>query len=206
MTAGPVPGPSCVPRWLSAVYTVLVVTMVPVFALRYGFSNFLWFSNIALLGTLAAIWLRSRLLLGMMAVAVMLPELGWNLLFWGGLLFGWDLFGLVAYMFDERIPLWARLFSLYHVPLPFVLIWLVRRCGYDPRAFFWQTVLAWVVLPLSFLVGTPQENLNLTYGLPDAQGNPVPPPPFALLVLMAGLPLIVYWPTHALLKRFIRRA
>jgi hypothetical protein len=198
-------GLSCVPRWFTVVYTVLVVTLVPVFALRYGLSNFLWLSNIALLGTIAAIWLRSRLLLGMMAVGVILPELGWNLLFWGGLLLGWDLLGLVGYMFDERIPLWARLLSLYHVPLPFVLIWLVRRCGYDPRALRWQTALAWVVLPLSFLVGGPQENLNLTHGLPDAHGEPVPSPPFGLLLLMAGLPLLVYWPTHLLLKRLATR-
>src|SRR5262249_40872039 len=41
--------------------------------------NFLWFSDIALLVTMPALWLESPLLASMMAVAVTLPELAWNL-------------------------------------------------------------------------------------------------------------------------------
>jgi hypothetical protein len=194
----------CVPVWLKVGYSALLLLLAPVFIREYGLSNFLWFSNIALVGTLVAIWVESRLLLGMMAVAVVLPELGWNVAFWGRLLFGMEDFGAVGYMFDERIPLWARLFSLYHVPLPFVLLWLVRRCGYDRRALRWQTGLAWVVLPVSLVITNPWENLNLVYGPLDAVGQPVIAPPLPLLALMVGLPLLVYWPTHLLLERFAR--
>jgi hypothetical protein len=189
-----------VPGWLKFPYTLLVCLLAPVFALEYGLANFLWFSNIALLATLAAIWLKSRLLASMMTVGVLLPEIGWNVLFWGRLL-GWEALGLVDYMFDARIPLWARLLSLYHVPLPFLLLWLVWRWGYDARALRWQTALAWVVLPVSFLISTPWENINMVYGWLDARGEPILDPPWPLLLLMAGLPLAVYWPTHRALRR-----
>jgi hypothetical protein len=196
---------SCVPTWLKLTYAALVVALAPVFASEYGLSNFLWFSNVALLATLLAIWIGSRLLVSMMAVGVVLPEIGWNLFFWGRFLFGLPDFGLLDYMFDARIPLWARLLSLYHVPLPFLLIWLVWRCGYDVRALWWQTALASAILALSFLVGTPWENINLVYGPLDAWGRPIVPPPMFLLLLMSALPLLVYWPTHAVLKRLSRR-
>lgn len=191
-----------VPLWFKLVYTVLVAVLAPVFALEYGLTNYLWFSNIALFGALAAIWLDSRLLASMMAVSVTLLEIGWNIAFFGRLLFGLDFFGLVGYMFDERIPLWARLLSLYHVPLPFLLVWLVWKGGYDRRALRWQTVLAWVVLLLSFAITSPWENINLVYGLLDERGQPLLPPPYPLLILMVGLPLVVYLPTHLVFKRF----
>jgi hypothetical protein len=196
---------SCVPAWLKFGYAAMLLVLAPIFALEYGLTNFLWFSNVALVGTLVAIWLRSRLLLGMMAVAVVLLEIGWNVAFWGRLLFGMEDFGAVGYMFDERIPLWARLFSLYHVPLPVVLLWLVWRCGYDPRALRWQTALAWVVLPLSLVVSEPWENINLVHGPIDATGEPLLDQPVPLLLLMLALPLLVYWPTHAVLKRISAR-
>jgi hypothetical protein len=196
------------PRWLRIGYTLLVCVLVPVYLVEYRVATFLWFSNLALLLTLAAIWLRSRLLVGMMALAVVLPEIGWNVLFWGKLLLGWEGFnlGLLDYMFDPALPIWARLLSLYHVPLPFLLLWLVWKYGYDKRAFAWQTVLAWIVLPLSFAFGAPWHNINLVYGPLDAQGDPILSPPVPLLLIMAMLPLLIYWPTHALLSRLARAA
>lgn len=174
--------------------------MVPLWVIQYGLSNFLWFSNLTLLILLPAMWLGSRLLISMLAVAVVLPEIGWNLDFWMRLLFGIEVFGLVDYMFDHRIPLWARLVSLFHVPLPFVLVWLVWKCGYDPRALRWQTLLAWIVLPVSFFVSEPYQNINLVYGVLK-EGRPTISPPIPLIILMLALPLLIYLPSHVALKR-----
>ena len=197
-------GMECVPRWLKLMYTMLVVVLMPVFVWEYGLANFLWFSNIALLGTLAAVWLNSRRLLSMMALAAILPDTGWNIAFFARLLFDFEMFGVVGYMFDERIPLWARAVSLYHIPLPFLLVWLVWRRGYDPRAVYWQTGLAILVLILSYLVSEPYQNINMVYGPLDERLQPVIPPPSALFILMVMLPLVVYLPTHAVLKTWFR--
>jgi hypothetical protein len=194
-----------VPGWLKYTYGALVVGLVPVYVLHHGVANFLWFSNIALLATLVGIWRQSRLLISMMAVGVLLPEVGWNLLLFGRLLFGWQGFGALDYMFDERIALWVRLLSLYHVPLPGLLFWLMWRDGYDPRALRFQILLAWVVLPVSYAVSTPWQNINLVYGPLDADGLPMLAPPIALFVVMVVLPTLIYWPTHALLRQITER-
>jgi hypothetical protein len=174
---------------------------VPVYAAQYGFANFLWFSNIALLSTLAAVWLEDRLLASMMALAVVIPEIGWNIGFWGRLLLGVDVVGLVGYMFDESIPLFVRLLSLYHVPLPILLVWLVARLGYDPRALPFQTAVAWVVLPISYMISPREENINWVFGL-QQNGASVLPEMLHLIALMIGLPLLIYCPAHYAFKRF----
>jgi hypothetical protein len=193
--------PPPVPRWLVVTYTVLVCVLAPVFALHYGVTNFLWFSNVALFGTLMAILLRNRLLMSIMALMAILPDTAWNVAFFGRLVFGIEFFGMVEYMFSPQIPLWTRLISLYHVPLPFLLIWLVWRWGYDSRALRWQVPLAWILLVASYFIGTPQENINLVYGLQDDAGQFLWDPPLALLALMVALPLLIYLPTHLVLKR-----
>src|SRR5689334_20537188 len=122
----------------------MVATIVPVYFVHYGVVNFLWFSDIALIVTGIALWDENRLLASMMAVAVLLPEALWNLSFFARLL-GVRVSGLADYMFDGAIPLWIRGLSLFHIPMPLVLLWMLRTLGYDPRALPAQTALAWVV-------------------------------------------------------------
>ena len=81
-------------------YTLFLLVLVPVYWAHYGPKNFLWFSDIALLTTGATLWLESPLLASMMMLAVLLPELAWNLDFFGRLLTGHAMFGMSAYMFD----------------------------------------------------------------------------------------------------------
>jgi len=182
-------------------YTLFVLVLVPVYWDRYGPSNFLWFSDIALLAALLALWLESRLLASMMAVAVLLPEIAWNIGFFGLLLFGVDVIGLARYMVDPALPLYLRALSLFHVFLPPTLLWMVYRWGYDRRALASQTVLAWVVLPLSWrFAEVPGHNINWTLGLGDQRQTWMADWQWVLL-LMAAYPLLVYLPTHLLLRR-----
>jgi hypothetical protein len=57
-----------IPLWLKLAYTVFVAIIVPVYAKKWGWGNFLWFSDIALLLMVPALWTESRLLVSMMAV------------------------------------------------------------------------------------------------------------------------------------------
>src|SRR6266487_4491445 len=98
-------GVSPIPVWLKAGYTLYVCALIPVYWAEYGAGNFLWFSDIALFATGAALWLNSSLLASMMAVAVLLPELAWNVDFFGRLIFGREVIGLARYMFDAHRPL-----------------------------------------------------------------------------------------------------
>jgi len=177
---------------------------VPVYWAHYGPKNFLWFSDIALLTTGATLWLESPLLASMMMLAVLLPELAWNLDFFGRLLTGHTMFGMSAYMFDARTPRYLRALSLFHVPLPAGLVWLVLRLGYDRRAWLYQSLLALIVLPVSYWLTDPAQNVNWVHGLGTRQTALPPWAYLALLILAFGL--VLYLPPHLVFSYLPRSA
>jgi hypothetical protein len=189
-----------IPIWLKIIYTLFVCLLVPIYWRQYGPANFLWFSDIALLMLVPALWFESPLLISMMALAVVLPELAWNIDYFARLATGVSLIGLTSYMFDARIPLFIRGLSLFHVVLPLLLIWLLHRLGYDSRAFFWQTLVAAVVLPLSYCFGTARDNVNWVYGFGEKPQTMLPAPLFVICLLLM-FSLAVYLPMHLLFDR-----
>ena len=187
-----------IPLWIKVAYTLMVAVIVPVYLAYYGPANFLWFSDVALVVTGVALWLESPLLVSMMTVGVLLPELLWNITVFTRLLTGVRVSGLADYMFDTRIPKWIRALSLFHVVLPVLMLWMLHRLGYDPRALPAQTALAWVILPLTYAVTKPEDNINWVYG-PGARPQRQISPPLYLAFVLIFFPLIVYVPTHLLL-------
>jgi hypothetical protein len=189
-----------IPIWLKIAHTLFVCFLVPIYWRQYGPANFLWFSDIALLVLVPALWLESPLLTSMMALAVVLPELAWNIDFFFRLTTRVSVIGLSSYMFDASIPLFIRCLSLFHVVLPVLLIWMLHRLGYDDRALFWQTLIAALVLPLSYFFSNPRENVNWTYGFGDKPQTMLPAPLFIILLLLMFF-LVVYLPMHLLFDR-----
>jgi hypothetical protein len=131
----------------------------------------------------------------MAAVGVLALEIAWtvDVTTGGGM-------GLAAYMFDPEKPLYLRALSLFHPALPPTLLWLLHRFGYDPRSFARQTALTLVLLPATWLLTTPEENVNWVYG-PGAKPQHLLPPLAYLALEMIALPALVFWPTHLVLKR-----
>ena len=181
-------------------YTLFVCALVPIYWRQYGPANFLWFSDIALLALVPALWLENALLASMMAVSIVFFEAIWNIDFFARLAAGKSLIGLSAYMFDPKIPLFIRLLSLFHIALPLLLLWTLHRLGYDRRALVAQTILAVVVLPLSYLVSNPRENVNWVYGFGEHPQSILPAGVFLLLVMVI-YPIVVYLPTHLLFAK-----
>lgn len=93
-------------------HSALVAVIVPVYWREYGPQNFLWFSDVALLLAVPALWLQHRLLASMQAIAIAVPEAIWTLGFLAALILGTPVFGLAEYMFDPSIPLAAKTVSL----------------------------------------------------------------------------------------------
>ena len=193
-----------IPIWLKIAYTLFICVLVPAYWRFWGPQNFLWFSDIALLTTAVALWLESSLLASMMMLAIALPELAWNADFFGRLLMGRHLFGLSEYMFDPKRPGWLRALSLFHVVLPIVLVWMVHRLGYDRRAWLFQTLAALVLLPLTFVLTAPAENVNWVYG-PGSRPQTALPRLLYLALVMLVFPLGIYLPVHLLLSRLLAR-
>ncbi len=187
-----------IPLWIKALYTLFILVLVPVYWAHHGPKNFLWFSDIALLTTGVALWLENSLLASMMTLAVLLPELAWNLDFFWRLSTRRDLFGMSSYMFDAVTPRYLRGLSLFHVPLPIGLVALVHRLGYDRRAWLLQSLAALFVLPLTYALTGPDENINWVYGLGKPQSRL---PRWAYLVLLiVAFSLVLYLPPHLALS------
>lgn len=187
--------------WIKITYTIFVCVLVPVYWVERGVANFLWLSDVALLAMVPALWMENRFLSSMMAVGVLLPELAWNLDFFLRLIAGFDVFGLNAtgYMFESRYTPLFKFFSLFHIILPSLLLWVIYRLGYDTRAVYAQAVLVWVLLAVCYLATDPERNINWVYGI----GNP--PQSWVsgnvyLVLLMLAYPLLVLIPGHFILK------
>jgi hypothetical protein len=200
-----VPIDAVIPLGLKVAYTIFVCALVPIYWRQYGPTNFLWFSDIALLALVPALWLENTLLVSMVAISVMFFEALWNIDFFFRLTTGKSLIGLSAYMFDPRISLFIRGLSGFHIVVPLLLLWMLHQLGYDQRAFLWQTIVALVVLPLSYLVSNARENVNWVYGFGQNPQRILPAPLFVML-LMLLFPLAVYLPTHLLFARIFRGA
>lgn len=208
--AAPLPtNNSRVPLWLKVTYTAFLAVLVPVYWNNYGPTNFLYFCDIALFVTLIGIWRESALLVSMAAVGIVAPQILWVADFVAELC-GGHLTGMTAYMFNEGKPLFLRGLSLFHGWLPFLLIYLVWRLGYDRRAFVCWTVLAWVLLLVCYTlmpgpradaasIATPV-NINYVHGMSDTAAQTWMPPLAWLSTMLIGMPLLIFLPTHLALR------
>jgi hypothetical protein len=187
-----------IPLWFKAVYLAFVAVLLPVYTLEHGLLNFLWFSNLALMGGLLAALFGSPRLASMMLVAVALPEMGWIIDYLGSLLLGGrPPLGYVDYMYDTDVALFVRMLSLYHLALPFTLFWIVWRLGYDQNAWKLWIVVGSGILIMTFLLSGPDSNINWVWGPGQPQDRI---PSYAWLGVMITACVALWWLTHRLVR------
>jgi hypothetical protein len=207
------PTQSRLPLWIKLVYTAFLAVLVPVYWHYYGPTNFLYFCDVALILTVIAVWIESPLLISMCAVGIMVPQMVWVLDFVGQLV-GVPVHGMTAYMFKSENSLFLRLLSLFHGWLPFFLLYLVWKLGYDRRALLYWTVLAWVLILICYVFMPPPNanagltpvNINYVYGLNDSEPQSWVPPAAWVIGMMVLMPILCFAPVHYLLARFMPRA
>jgi hypothetical protein len=200
--------------WLKLAYTAFMAVLVPVYWYCYGWTNFLYFCDVALFVTLIGIWRESALLISMAAVGILAPQVLWVADFVAELC-GGRLTGMTSYMFNQEKPLFLRGLSLFHGWLPFLLVYLVWRLGYDRRAFLRWTLLAWALLLICYTlmpgpradaasIATPV-NINYVHGMSDTAAQTWMPPLAWLATMLVGLPLLIYLPSHLALRSAFAR-
>ena len=200
-----------VPLWTKLAYTAFMAVLVPVYWANYGVTNFLYFCDVALFLALVAVWRESRLLTSIAAVGILAPQMVWVVDFLGQFA-GLKLTGMTDYMFDTTRSRFLRGLSLFHGWLPFLLLFLVKRLGYDRRGFKVWTVLATgLMLFCYFFLPMPGDsvagphvpvNVNYVHGLSDTAVQTWMPAPLWLLTLIVGMPLLLSGPAHLFLKWF----
>ena len=135
------------------------------------------------------------LLASLPAVGLAPPQLLWCLDF----LTGARISGMTSYMFDGKYSLFVRGLSSFHGWLPFLLLWMVWRLGYDRRALLgWTVVSSCVLLASFFLAPAPPApadnpnlavNLNYVHGLSYDKPQTVMPPWLWLGIMLVGFPV-----------------
>ena len=204
-----------IPLAVKLIYTAFVAVLVPVYLRSYGPTNFLYFCDIALFLTLAGMWLESSLLISMCSIGILLPQTLW-LLDFGGQLVGFHGLGMTAYMFDHNLPLFTRGLSLFHGWLPLLLVWLLARLGYDKRAYPAWTALAAILVLISYFFLPPAGahlanpntpvNIDYVYGFNDHVPQHWMNQHLYVVVWIAVLWLVVFLPTHWVLRKVCRPA
>ena len=202
-----------IPLWLKLAYSAFMAVLLPVYLHYYGPTNFLYFCDVALILTLAGIWLESPLLISMCAVGILAPQALWVIDFLTNFV-GVSLAGMTDYMFEAHRSVFLRGLSLFHGWLPFLLLYLVWKLGYDRRAFITWTVLACVLILICFFFMPPPQpdpgmtpvNVNYVWGLSDHARQTWVAPWIWVAGLIIGLPVLLFAPTHYLLARIVPRA
>lgn len=187
-----------VPRWLKLAFTLWILIWAPSYVVLLGAQNFFWLCNVASFLLLAALWSEQRTLMSMQWLAVALVGSLWSLDVAVAALTGAHPIGGTEYMFDPEHPPMARAMSLYHVVLPLVAGIGVAKLGYSRRALRWQTLLTWIVLPMTYLFTEAERNINWVHG-PFGQPQDTLAPLLYLFLLTLVWPLVVYLPVHLLM-------
>ena len=181
-----------------------MLAWMPVYWHQYGLQNFLYFCDLGNLLVAAALWLESPLLFSWQACGLLVFQTLYTVDLIGAVLTGRHVIGGTEYMFDPRLPLIVRLLSLFHVVMPPLLLWAIWRLGYDGRGWKYQTLTAWIVVPINYF-WRPQYDVNWARG-PFFHEQHLVPGIVYLAVYLVVVPGLVYWPTHLALQWWSRKA
>jgi len=192
-----------IPLWLKLLWTAWMLVWAPVYWRQYGLQNFLFFCDLGNLLMTAGLWLESPLLFSWQASGLLFFQTLLTIDLAGAFASGRHLIGGTEYMFDPRIALWIRLLSLFHVMTPPLLLWAIWRVGYDGRGWKYQTLTAWIVVPINYF-WRPQYDVNWARGLFFHEQHALPGLLYLLLYLIT-VPAVVYYPTHRILLGLTRR-
>lgn len=184
-------------------FTLWMIIWALIILWAYGPQNFLWLCNLAKFLLLYAIWRDDRLLVSSQAGLVCLVGLAWSFDFALGLASGGRLAKFSAYMFNPDLPLLARASSLYHTVLPFFVVWLVSRLGYDQRGPWLQCIIGALAVMGAWLWTEPVRNVNWVFAPFGIEQVWLPTPVYVLCLLFA-YPLLLYFPGHYMVLLFLR--
>jgi hypothetical protein len=187
-------------RWLAIVWLAI---WIPIYWRTWGPQNFLQLCDVAVILTCVGIWSGSALLISSQAISSLLIDLIWVFDAGGRLLTGRHIIGGTEYLFDPQYPLWVRLLSLFHLVMPFLLIWALQKVHYDPRGLWLQCFIAYLAFFAAHFTN-PAKNMNFAFADPFFHRAWGPAPIHALINTVFML-LVVYLPTHWILKRFLAR-
>jgi hypothetical protein len=184
-------------RWWALAW---LAVYLPSYVIAYPLINFLFLCNLGVMLTAIGLLAGNQLLVSSQAVAAPVIGLVWTADVAWRLLTGDFLFGATAYMWEAKYPLFTRLLSTYHVFWPLLVLYCVKRAGYDRRGWPLQTAIAAAGITIARLATPAEENVNFAFADPFL-GRQIGPPPVHVVAVVAIMGIVVYGATHWLLSR-----
>lgn len=191
---------SQLPLGLKISYTVWVIAWIVLYKQFVGWNHYLWLCHLGNIILAIGLWTENPLILSWQALALLIPDLIWTLDFLIGLTTGQTPLGSAWYMFHPAFPRLQKALALFHLFLPLLLTYCLVRFGYDRRALPLHLGYCWIVFPLSYCVSTETDNINWVLG-PFGRVQHVVPPLVYLPVAMIAYVVVLYLPSHWLLRR-----
>lgn len=188
-------------RWAAVAW---MAVWAPVYFVHHGPRNFIYLCDISVVLTTVGLWRGSALLLSSQALSSLLVESLWTVDAGARLLTGRHPIGGTEYMWQADLPLGLRLMSLFHVIWPPLLLYAIRRTGYDRRALALQAGIAAAALIAARLLGGEERNINFAFRDPFF-GRSWGPPAAHLAVTWTVLVAACYVPLHLVLRRLFPR-
>lgn len=185
------------PVWVKILWTAWLLVWAPVYWRTYGAQNFLYFCDAGNILIAIALWTESALLSSWQAVGLLVFQTLYAIDLLGAWLSGRHLIGGTEFMFEQKIPLLVRLLSLFHIVTPPLLLWAVKKLGYDSRGWKLQTLMTWILVPINYF-WRPEYNVNWARGLGHEQH--VLPGVVYLIGYLIVAPAVVYYPTDRVLQ------
>jgi hypothetical protein len=182
-------------RWVGLFWTVV---WLPAYIRFWGLANLMHLCDVAVILGCAGLWWGSSLLVSTQAVSSLAAGIFWAMDIGWRLLTGRFLVGGTQYMWDTRVPLWARLLSSFHLVLPLALLWAIKKIGYDRRALAVQAAIAATLFILSRFF-PPALNMNYVYEDPLFHRSWGSAPVHIAVIFCAAVGFL-YWPAHVLLS------
>jgi hypothetical protein len=170
---------------------------IPVYWRQYGLQNFLFFCDLGNLFIAAGLWFESPLIFSWQATGLLVFQILFAIDLAGALVSGRHWIGGTEFMFDPQVAIAIRLLSLFHGVAPPLLLWVIRRLGYDSRGWKCATITAWIVVPINYF-WRPEYDVNWARG-PFLREQQAVPGFVYLLAYLIIVPAVVYYPTHRFL-------
>jgi len=183
-------------RWLSLVWFLFWSSA---YWRTWGAANFVHLCDVAVILTCIGMWTGSALLISSQAVGALIVDAAWALDACWMVLLRRPLFGGNEFLLDAHYPLWVRLLTVFHLIMPALLLWGLVRSGYDRRGWLLQCAIALPVFILARFT-PPAKNIDFAFTDPflHVQWGPAP---LHVLISWCFMAVVIYLPTHLLLKR-----
>jgi hypothetical protein len=171
-------------RWAAAAW---LAAWLPLHLAAWPATSLLWYCAHGAILAVIGIVLGSRLVVSSQAVALLVPQTLFVAEALARLVTG-ARGGGTSYLFDPAVPAAVRALSSFHFVMPLVLVWAVRRLGYDRRA-----------LPLAIATGTLVNVVSRAFGPINVWAWPWAREHAAAALLLA--PLVLWLPADRVLRR-----